>query len=899
MSDINRRVEPHRRMPLYQFILPAMVGWAIVLLAIAASAWAQGDWSKTWVFEDDTYVAGLSAMAIGYDDTGTPEYHFVYEKILAADATDRRLYYRRYQNGAWEAELEISHRIAQPAGIITPDQGISYLPSITTGEASDNVHISARLDCTTTPVTGQSSFSSCANAALQIEEILVDPDNRTYTARPIDVTHPISYERGLSQMSMSGQVVFSCWRVELTPAAHGVTSDREVYCAQRDVNQSAWGPPRQMTGGRAGDEYHGYLLHPANHPKRLSFTTYHADYADPKAVAIRLNAPNPTHQPKWITISDPQRQGDYSWLAEDARQRLHVVWQEADANSERYEIWHAECQAGTTTACSQLGHWDKGMGSLSQTNGSAKYPQMLITPNDDVLVAYQQQVNNKWRIRVAYRCHHTSDWKHVTPDSQFDDQTLWLGEPALVQDPRGGEVHVVYQVMEKATGRLRVRWAKHSYPACTAPALASLSCSRAGMPDFSAQGVQSVGEPTSDPPPLLKRTLTGSESKCNDGSPAVMYIRPAFEAADQMSGSNRWIIHLQGGRNCTHADDCRDRWCSEGMQRSYSAGKMSSIGLPVGIRSPGIFSLDTHNGFRSFNHVFVYYCSSDNWMGAASPHVYSSEKGDYRIEFRGAAIVAEVIRTLKADTGTWSDPFDGEHRVWVPDIDDATQVLLTGSSAGSIGLRHHLDRLRRHLVKDNPQVAVQAVVDVGFLPSLKHEAMDWTDPDSPAGYDAWMVEQWEMMQSFWQARAAQLDQSCIQQSRPKDRKRCLDVAYVLKHHVTTPFFISQDLNDPVVWNWLNDWKLMSNEYELAQIVHDELLDLSTAGIESRPVPPGIFGPHCGAHELLSNDSFFGVSIGQKTFYQTLYDWVIQPERSEVLQADTDARPPYSQSNGCP
>lgn len=67
--------------------------------------------------------------------------------------------------------------------------------------------------------------------------------------------------------------------------------------------------------------------------------------------------------------------------------------------------------------------------------------------------------------------------------------------------------------------------------------------------------------------------------------------------------------------------------------------------------------------------------------------------------------------------------------------------------------------------------------------------------------------------------------------------------------VTTPFFISQDLYDPVVWNWLNDWQLMSNEYELAQIVHDDLLDFGAAGIEPRPIPPGIFGLHCGAHEF--------------------------------------------------
>lgn len=354
---------------------------SLLLLAIATFAWAQGEWRKTWVLEDDTYVAGLSAMAISYDDqAGTVAYHFVYEKILAANPADRRLYYRRYRNGAWEADFEISNHIAQPSGLTDPDDGISYLPSIITGDTTDHVHISTRLDCTTTAVAGQSAFASCANAALQLEEIIVDPDARTYTARPIDVTNPMSYERGLSQMSMTGQTLHSCWRVKLTPI------DREVYCAERHLNQNAWGPPMLMTGGQPGKQNHGYLLHPSNRPKRLSFTTNDPADANPKAAAIRLNPRHPRRPPKWLTISDPTRQGDFSWMAEDAQGGLHAVWQEANANSALYEIWHAVCQASTSAACNQLHNWEKA--AISQSGGSAKYPQILITPSDDVLVAY-------------------------------------------------------------------------------------------------------------------------------------------------------------------------------------------------------------------------------------------------------------------------------------------------------------------------------------------------------------------------------------------------------------------------------------------------------------------------------------------------------------------------------
>lgn len=870
----------------------SLVGCLVVCLVLSTQAWSQGDWIKTWVLEDDAYLAGLSAMAIRYDaGTGNPGYHFVYEKIKASDIRDRRLYYRRYQNGAWENEFEISNRVAQPAALSNLDDALSYLPSMVTGDAAGNVHISARVDCTTTPVAGQSSFPSCANAALQLEEIIVDPDRRTYTAMPIDRTHAIEDERGLSQMSMTDQAVHNCWRVEHTG------DNREVYCAQRGFNETAWGAPIQMTGGRAGEENHGYLLHPTNRPRRLSFTTYQAGgYADPKAAAIRLEARDPRQPPQWITMSDPLRQGDFTWLAEDARGGLHVVWQEADAHSDLYEIWHGTCQAGTTTACSKLRHWDKGAGAISQPGGNTKNPQVVITPSDDILVAYQQRVEGKWRIRVAYRCHQTPAWQHVTPDDQYDDQELWLGRPAFVQDPRAGEVHVVYRVTHQ--GRVRARWARRAYPTCAAPSLASLTCSQSDKPDLSAQGVNAVSGPMADLP-LVKRTLTGPEATCNDGSPAVMYIRPGLDRGGKTAVSNQWIIHLQGGSNCTDADACRDRWCSEGTQKSYSAGKMSTTGLPPAILSQGIFSTDQTNPFRHFNHVFVYYCSSDNWVGAAGPQTHSSKNQAYSLEFRGAAIVADVIRTLKTDAGTWSDAWEGGDPVWIPDIDRATQVLLTGSSAGSIGVRHHVDRLHRQLRQDNPKMAVRAVVDVGFLPFLGHEAINWQHAASPESYDAWLTQQWETMQSFWQATQATLDQSCLQHAQRQDRKWCSDAVYVLKHHITTPFFVSQDLNDPVLWKWLDAWQLVPDTLTLAHIVREQLYDLGVAGAEPRSFAPGVFAPHCGIHELLSNRHFFDVAVGTETLYSTLDHWLNQQDPVVVIQADAEAGSPSARADGCP
>ncbi len=709
----------------------------------------------------------------------------------------------------------------------------------------------------------------------------MDPDRRSYTATPIDTTNPIEHERGLSQMSMTGRIVHNCWRV-----AHS-NRDREVYCAQRRLNEKAWGAPTQMTGGQAGKENHGYLLHPVNHPRRLAFTTYQkGGYADPKAVTIRLEARAPKQKPKWITISDPNRQGDFAWLAEDSRGGLHVVWQEADANSDAYEIWHAECQAGTTDDCSELRHWDKSAGAISQPGGKAKNPQIVITPSDDIAVAYQQQVNGKWRIRVAYRCHETSAWQHVAPDGQLDGEELWLGEPAFVLDSHAGEVHVVYRVTDQSRPGVGIRWARRAYPEC-ASSLSSLNCAS----KFSLHGVSKQISGT----PLLKRTLTGAEAKCNDGSPAVMYIRPALDTGET-AASNQWIIHFQGGRGCTNADDCRARWCSEWPQQSYSAGKMSSEELPSAISSQGIFSTNRNNQFRRYNHVFLHYCSSDYWIGAAAPHTYSGDNYAYSIEFRGAAIVDDVIGTLKDDAGTWSDPLPSGDPVWLPDIDRATHVLLTGSSAGSIGLRHHVDRLHEQLRQANPNVIVRAVVDVGFFPFLGDEAIH----SSPGiyDYDKWLTDQSNITEFFWQTQQTARDQSCMRHTQPRDQKQCLDPVYVLKHHITTPFFISQDLHDKVWSKLLRDLQLIPENLALQKTVYDQLHDLGVAGIEPRSFSPGVFAPHCNEHEFLSNANFFKVAVGNDTLHATLSHWFNQQDPVVVIQDDNNSRPSYALSKGC-
>ena len=107
---------------------------------------------------------------------------------------------------------------------------------------------------------------------------------------------------------------------------------------------------------------------------------------------------------------------------------------------------------------------------------------------------------------------------------------------------------------------------------------------------------------------LHRLTLRDPNALCNDGSPAVLYIKPAQDPAH----SSEWVFHLQGGGNCGGYEECRGRWCGEDF---YDAAKMSSQWNPDSIKGQGVFSTSPDNSFSGANQVFLYYCSSDNLIG--------------------------------------------------------------------------------------------------------------------------------------------------------------------------------------------------------------------------------------------------------------------------------------------
>jgi Pectinacetylesterase len=433
--------------------------------------------------------------------------------------------------------------------------------------------------------------------------------------------------------------------------------------------------------------------------------------------------------------------------------------------------------------------------------------------------------------------------------------------------------------------------------------------------------------------PLLRRTIdvaTYPNARCNDGSAAVMYIRPANAAYGGnpiVNPSNKWVIFLDGGGGCHDADECLlTRWCGGGGRVFDRAGKMSSKGAAMAIHGHGIFQLappaPVVNHFADYNHVLVHYCSSDNWIGSAGLSGINTSTGTgYDITFQGEAIVNAVIGTLLAGPVAADPAAVAEfYGTTVPDLRDAVEIVLAGESAGGGGLRHHLDRLNFDVLQPavvDPEVKIVGVVDAGATPGLWDAGISWADPFSPADYRDYLKTEVEPpVRSFWGANDSALDQSCLEVGYAAQHNAvgshpqvCYDTTYTLMNHITTPVFLRHDIDDPLGKDRYLLWVLYPTldaywSAQFAQLTLFSTYDFGIGGLQKPDGASGVQGVHCDRHVAIqADDGFFahrvtGPAVPQRSFHDLLTAWLggaIKGMDTVQIQADNLGSGAYSAS----
>lgn len=391
---------------------------------------------------------------------------------------------------------------------------------------------------------------------------------------------------------------------------------------------------------------------------------------------------------------------------------------------------------------------------------------------------------------------------------------------------------------------------------------------------------------------------------CNDGSPAVFYVAPHTRAEDR----DKWVIFLQGGGGCRTGDLCARRWCS--VDTNFGMDKMTSTTSKPSIRGDGILSPRATNYFGTWNRVLIYYCSSDNWAGTKSVTLTAtnpkgSESVDYAIEFKGHYIVEAVIDTLRR-AGRRSRPVRASTlasgtsaEVLLPDLDDATDILFGGSSAGGGGVRNNMDRLAAKLRASNNRcrsgapcaLDFRAVIDATLQPD--HSQLDWAGSEMCArapyacNYATFYAEEWKTSVTGTWGWVS--DESCVAWHaihQPGTEWKCADDTHLLTNHLTTPFFVRQDLQDELLTgNFVEAG--FGTEVEFGELVRAKLEELPTidafaeegsARGGTRIEAPGVFGPQCKHHESLArNEAFYNVFVNDSegfkhSFHDLLVNW---------------------------
>lgn len=182
---------------------------------------------------------------------------------------------------------------------------------------------------------------------------------------------------------------------------------------------------------------------------------------------------------------------------------------------------------------------------------------------------------------------------------------------------------------------------------------------RTALAALAALGAQlCLAAPTSAPLTLLP---PGTLGRCLDGTPSGFYVLPG--------DPHKFTITLAGGGECNDAPSCTSRLTSSLGSSKYFAPSQT---LDAGAHYANP-DAQANPAFASWTHVMLPYCSGDLHMGTRT----AASADTFGLYFSGHLVLNATLGAL-----------EGEHG-----LAGATDILLTGDSAGGIGVWPNLDWL--------------------------------------------------------------------------------------------------------------------------------------------------------------------------------------------------------------
>ncbi|KAL4605086.1 hypothetical protein ACB092_09G003300 [Castanea dentata] len=247
----------------------------------------------------------------------------------------------------------------------------------------------------------------------------------------------------------------------------------------------------------------------------------------------------------------------------------------------------------------------------------------------------------------------------------------------------------------------------------------------------------------------LVRNAKNTGAFCLDGSLPGYHFQKGFG-----SGSNNWLLHVEGGGWCNTVSSCSSR-------------KFTRLGSSKYMESPvpfsGILGRDPSQNpdFFNWNKVKIRYCDGASFAS----HPESEPKNGKSLFFRGQ-LIWEALMDELLSIG----------------MSNAKQALLSGCSAGGLATLIHCDSFRELLPKDT---TVKCLADAGFFLDEKDILGNRT------------------MRSFYndvvhlQGVSKSLHKDCVARMEPS---KCLFPQEIIKN-IKTPVFLVNPAYD--IWQIQN------------------------------------------------------------------------------------------------
>ncbi|XP_050526206.1 palmitoleoyl-protein carboxylesterase NOTUM isoform X3 [Daktulosphaira vitifoliae] len=330
---------------------------------------------------------------------------------------------------------------------------------------------------------------------------------------------------------------------------------------------------------------------------------------------------------------------------------------------------------------------------------------------------------------------------------------------------------------------------------------------------------------------FLKKYMLSPDVTCNDGSPAGFYMRHS-------NYSKTWIVFLEEGWCCYDKQSCDERW-------SRAEYLMSSKEWPETRIIGGILSNNAVENpyWWQANHVFVPYCTSDIWTGRRAKPQHGS-----KFNFMGSIVIKQVIRELLT-----------------MGLANADSLILSGSSAGGVGVMLNLDPIQK-MLRRYSSMSVHGITDSGWF--VDHRPFHL---DSDESTSASPIEAVKLGIPYWHS---QIPSRC-RNFYANEPSKCF-IGYKIYPTLSAPLFVFQwlydnfqlknDIGTPVTkqqWDYI---------HKVGECLRKSLMNVTA-----------VFAPSCVSHTVLTNRDWKNIKIDSISLPLALHCWHTETKLAKTSQ----------------